>query len=74
MVADPFCCSKKRGERFDQKIKQRQPTMITIIGMITLLVIGFVVGYYLNSEQTGTSQEFPETRSWLMENRNSSYK
>ncbi|MDH5691426.1 MAG: hypothetical protein OEY81_08370 [Candidatus Bathyarchaeota archaeon] len=44
-------------------------TMIAIIGMIALLVIGLATGYYLNSEQTGTSQEFPEASSWLMEKR-----
>jgi len=59
---------------FVRKSNKGASTMITIIGMIALLVIGLATGYYLNSGQTGTSQEFPETSSWLMENRNSSYK
>jgi FlaG/FlaF family flagellin (archaellin) len=57
-----------------RKSNKGASTMITIIGMIALLVIGLATGYYLNSGQTGTSQEFPEISSWLMENRNSSYK
>ena len=39
-------------------------TMIALVGMVALLVIGFAAGTYLNSGQTGTSQEFPEDSEW----------
>jgi hypothetical protein len=52
-----------------RKSNKGTSTMITIIRMIALLVIGFATGYYLNSGQTGTSQEFPEASSCLMEKR-----
>jgi len=69
-----FAVRKNEVKDFVRKSNKGASTMITIIGMIALLVIGLATGYYLNSGQTGTSQEFPETSSWLMENRNSSYK
>lgn len=38
--------------------------MITLIGMITLLLVGLGIGYVLNSGTTGTTAEFPEDSEW----------
>ena len=64
-----FAIRKNEVKDLVRKSNNGISTMIAIIGMIALLVIGLATGYYLNSGQTGTSQEFPETSSWLMEKR-----
>jgi len=64
-----FAIQKNEVKDLVRKSNKGTSTMITIIRMITLLVIGLATGYYLNSGQTGTSQEFPEASSWLMEKR-----
>jgi len=64
-----FAIRKNEVKDLVRKSNKDTSTMITIIGMIALLVIGLATGYYLNSGQTGTSQEFPEASSWLMEKR-----
>ena len=64
-----FAIRKNEVKDLVRKSNKGISTMIAIIGMIALLVIGLATGYYLNSGQTGTSQEFPEASSWLMEKR-----
>jgi len=64
-----FAVRKNEVKDLVRKSNKGTSTTITTIGMIALLVIGFAAGTYLNSGQTGTSTEFPETSSWLMEKR-----
>jgi phosphate transport system substrate-binding protein len=39
-------------------------TMIAAVGMVVLLVIGFVAGYYINMGQPSGSQAYPEDSAW----------
>lgn len=55
----------KRGEEeLNGKSNKGISTIYATIGMIALLIIGFVAGYYMNTGQTEPSQEFPEDSEW----------
>jgi phosphate transport system substrate-binding protein len=58
--------SNKRNVELNKKSKTGISTLIAIIGMIVLLVVGFVAGYYLNTSQPSNSQNnpYPEDSAW----------